>query len=242
MAGSGGVSERDKVEAVKFKEQGNKRFGNGDYSGATEFYSKAIHHDPTNPLFYTNRAMACLKTAPPNYRQAAADSRISIELLPKNLKAFFYLAQAQIELKMEEEALKSALEAHRLCVEECMMVPMGKGSSNIGKITELVLRCKKERWEEKERERKRMRGDLLAEIVAGFEAKKQGTINGSDGTNSGAQWDKKIEELQQTFEHAEEHRGEEAKRRDVPDWCIDAITFSVMVDPVVVCCPFSLQA
>jgi STIP1 family protein 1 len=179
--------------------------------------------------------MACLKLVPPNYSQVAADSQISIELLPKNLKGYFYLAQAQIELKMEAAALNSAKEAHRLCVEECMMVPMGKGSSNIEKITELVLRCKREWWEDKERERERVRGGLLAETIAFLEGEKHKVISDTNGADDGAQWDKKIEELRRTFEDAKAGR-DEAKRRKVPDWCIDAITFSVMVDPVAVSC------
>jgi STIP1 family protein 1 len=43
----------------------------------------------------------------------------------------------------------------------------------------------------------------------------------------------KIGELRRTFELAGVN-GEEGKRRKVPDWCLDDITFSVMLDPVVV--------
>ena len=66
------------------------------------------------------------------------------------MKAHFQLAQAQIALHYAEDALESARTAHTLCVEE--VVAGGKGGSSIGPITELVLRCKKERWEEREGE------------------------------------------------------------------------------------------
>ena len=166
--------------------------------------------------------MASLKLTPPNYIQVAADSRTSIDLLPKNLKAYFFLAQAQIELGMCQKALNSAKAAHKLCVEECLQVPMGKGSSNIEKITALVLRCKKEWWEERETERLQIRGGLLTELVDYLEVK--GRPNSQE----------KIGELRSVFEMAK-IGGEDARRRKVPDWAIDDITFSVMLDPVIVC-------
>lgn len=171
--------------------------------------------------------MASLKLTPPNYTQVAADSRISIDLLPKNLKAYFFLAQAQIELGMCEKALNSAKTAHELCVEECLMVPMGKGSSNIEKITALVLRCKKEWWEEQETERLHRRGGLLTELVGHLQ-------KGGEGSET----EEKVGELKSVFEMAK-IGGEDAKRRKVPDWAIDDITFSVMLDPVIVCYTFS---
>jgi hypothetical protein len=130
------------------------------------------------------------------------------------MKAYFQLAQAQIALNKSEEALKSAREAHRLCVEEIYIG--GKGGSSIGPITELVLRCKKEDWERREDERLRLRGGLLEELVE--------KLGGEE---------KKVEELRRVFDAAKIGEGE-ARRRKVPDWCVDDITFSVMLDPVVV--------
>lgn len=188
--------------------------------------ASSIEYDPHNALFYTNRAMASLKLSPPNYRQVAADSYVSLDLLPKNLKAYFFLAQAQIELGMCAKALESAKAAHRLCVEECMMVPMGKGSSNIEKITALVLRCKKEWWEEQENERLHRRSGLLTELV--------GLLERSENES---EKEEKIGELRSVFEMAR-IGGEDARHRKVPDWAIDDITFSVMLDPVIVCSCF----
>jgi STIP1 family protein 1 len=56
----------------------------------------------------------------------------------------------------------------------------------------------------------------------------------------GQGYNTKIEELRRTFEQAG-LMGEEGKRRKVPDWCIDDITFSVMLDPVVVSFPFPVR-
>lgn len=167
------------------------------------------------------------------------------------MKAYYQLAQAQIALHQESEALESAKIAHRLCVEECRKTPMGKGSSSIGHITELVLRCKREWWEGRERQRLRERGGLLEELVQGLEEKRRrdveretekATVEGDSEVvregrvNAvGQRYNTKIEELRSTFEQAA-LMGEEGKRRKVPDWCIDDITFSVMLDPVVVSC------
>ena len=130
------------------------------------------------------------------------------------MKAYFQLAQAQIALHKSSEGLQSAREAHRLCVEEIYIG--GKGGTSIGPITELVLRCKKEDWERREDERLKLRGGLLEELV--------GKLGGEE---------KKVEELRRIFDAAKIGEGE-ARRRKVPDWCVDDITFSVMLDPVVV--------
>ena len=181
-----------------------------------------------------------------HYQQVINDSRASISLLPENMKAYYQLAQAQIGLHFTAEALESAKEAHRLCVEECRKVPIGKGSSSIGPITELVLRCKKEWWEALEEKRLKERGGLLQELKKLLETERQAEIDADaafdkpvrttlegDLQEVHRRYNRKIEELERTFEVAALN-GVEGKRRKVPDWAIDDITFSVMLDPVVV--------
>jgi STIP1 family protein 1 len=48
-------------KAQEFKAKGNDCFNKGDWEGAEKWYSIAISHDPSNPLFFTNRAMTYLK-------------------------------------------------------------------------------------------------------------------------------------------------------------------------------------
>jgi STIP1 family protein 1 len=164
------------------------------------------------------------------------------------MKAYFQLAQAQIALHNPEEALESAKMAHKLCIDE--VVSGGKGGSSIGPITELVLRCKKERWEVREEERIRRRGGLLRELIRGLERDREAHISVLRGEGAlddeiegvNRKYQGKIEEVKRTFELAGT-MGEQGKRRKVPDWCLDDITFSVMLDPVVVglpilYCPF----
>lgn len=200
-----------------------------------------------NPLFYTNRAMAILKLSDPptasHYEQVIEDSQSAIRLLPENMKAYYQLAQAQIALHRHNDALESSKTAHRLCVEECRSTPMGKGSSSIGPITELVLRCKRDWWAAKEARRLRERGGLVEELVEHLQELQlkavQDEQNGEPETRDGRirdimrEYDDKVEELRCMFEESASS-DDESKRRKVPDWCIDDITFAVMLDPVMV--------
>ncbi|CZR62562.1 related to CHIP protein (carboxyl terminus of Hsc70-interacting protein) [Phialocephala subalpina] len=222
----------DPVRALEFKEKGNKCFQAGDYQGAEGFYTQAISHDPTNPLLYTNRAMALLKLS--HYESVISDSLTALSLHPNNMKAHFQLAQAQIALHHEKDALESAKKAYELCMEEVMHG--GKGATSLGPIMELVRRCRKEVWEGRERERTRTEKGLLGELVRDLEDRRDVEVQRLEGESAG---EIQIEEVRQEYEGKIEslrgvfHRAGEVPRRRVPDWCIDDITFAVMDDPVV---------
>ncbi|KAG4429994.1 hypothetical protein IFR05_014519 [Cadophora sp. M221] len=230
----------DPVKALECKESGNKYFQACDYVGAEALYSEAINHDPSNPLLYTNRSMALLKLH--LYPRVIDDTRHAIDLLPHNMKAYFQLAQAQIALSDPSAALTNAKIAHGFCVEQC--VTGGKGASSIGPITELVLRAKKEDWERRENERVSGLGGLLREVVRGLERSRDTELSAVEGDGGEREtrvkeisevWHKKIEDVKKVFESAEGSPGvkDESRRREVPDWCVDDITFLVMLDPVV---------
>ncbi|KAH0562708.1 hypothetical protein GP486_002624 [Trichoglossum hirsutum] len=85
----------------------------------------------------------------------------SIELYPQNVKAFYYLAQAQAALNHPNEALVSALKAYDICV--------GTGNPSMSFVSALVLRIKKERWDLKEKRRIREQSELLAELAERLE-------------------------------------------------------------------------
>lgn len=250
----------DPAKALEYKDSGNKCFQTGDYASAEALYSKAsvsltfrfsltdkylhyrIMYDPTNATLYTNRSLTLLKLS--KFPSVIEDSLHAIALSPPptiNMKAHFQLAQAQIALHHAESALDNAKIAHKLCVDE--VVSGGKGGSSIGPITELVLRCKKERWEEHEDERLRAIPGLLSDVIRSLERNRDEDVA---ALNLDKEHDKvkdieaklqeKIKEVRKMFELAGA-TDKEAKRRKVPDWCLDDITFSVMLDPVVVCPP-----
>ena len=198
-----------------------------------------INHEPSNPLLYTNRAMSLLKLS--LWDGVITDSQQAISLSPNSMKAYYYLAQAEISLHRTTEALQSSKQAHALCVSD---IETGAGKNpqgSLGPITELVLRCKKEDWERREKDRLRGRNLLLEELLADLRLKKEAAIGELRGGGAGSaeledvynEYDGKIEMLEKTFEAAEQ-AGSESKKRKVPDWVLDDISFSVMLDPVVV--------
>jgi STIP1 family protein 1 len=227
-----------------------------------------INYDPNNPQLYTNRANSLLSLSknaasqpaatglPPtaiqveNYEQVISDCLTSIRLASPNMKAYYFLAQAQIALHQTAAAVASAKEAHRLCVEE--VHKGGKGASSIGPITELVLRCKKEDWDARETERLARQTGLTRELEELLEAEHAKRVRelddkAADGFLSLEQLEsqkgKLVAELQAKVDDVRKLAvaaglaGEDVKKRVVPDWCLDDITFSVMVDPVVVSSP-----
>jgi STIP1 homology and U-box containing protein 1 len=181
------------------------------------------------------------------YDSVIPDCYESLNLIADNMKPYFYIAQAHIELGHLDEALRAAEKAYRLCSgAETGVVDKGWERS-LGSVTALVLRCKKEIWEKKENERLKIQNTLLEEMCGLIRGKKEEQVakiaahNGSrkDIEDVEAQWARKELELRKMWDIAADA---EFKRRDdiaagriePPDWLIDNITFQVMHDPVVV--------
>ena len=85
----------------------------------------------------------------------------AIELEKNNMKAYFYLAEAQLSLRHPNEAYTSAITAYDECIRT--------SSPSTGNASALVLRAKKEKWEARERDRIRRRSALLAELEEGMD-------------------------------------------------------------------------
>lgn len=146
-----------------------------------------------------------------------------------NMKANYYLSQAHLPLKNYDEALQHALKAHEICVQT--------NDKSLTAVTSQVLRCKKERWEDLERKRKRETSDLEAEILDLMERERDSTLSdpsyASDEASQNeirAEWEHKADLMRRIFDKA---RSAEERRRKVPDWAIDDISFNIMVDPVI---------
>lgn len=224
--------------AEQLKNSGNKYFKNGDYEEAEALYSQAIQKNSANPLLFTNRANARLKLE--KWEGVIDDCIRSIELLKDNMKAFFYLAQAQIAINHPNEALSSALMAFELCTNSAQQ------TSNAATISALVLRCKKAKWDIRERERIRRRGDLLSDlesmleiqykkdmddISARIEAHQIGLTESQEERSERQQeFEKKRDDLRTAFAISDP---ENQQKREIPDYLIDGITFEIMHDPVV---------
>lgn len=148
------------------------------------------------------------------------------------MKAYYYLAQAEAALSDSYSALLHAKEAHRICVADG-----AKGQGSLTNITELVLQCKKADWDRRENIRIRERRGLLRELEDLLAVEKEKALSeaGADSSEELEQeYKSKVENLQSTFEVAKINEEDLVKKRVVPDWLIDGISFTVMLDPVVV--------
>lgn len=155
------------------------------------------------------------------------------------MKAYYYLAQAQLSLSRPGEALASAMRAYDMS--RSLMSP------SMDQLSTLVLRAKRERWEYLEKERLRRKNELFREVEAALqtacrideerEQAEEQTMDVEQG-NDGEQrpsaareaYERRLRELSEVFARADPDR---VGAREVPDYLIDNITFSIMQDPVV---------
>ncbi|KAM5347909.1 hypothetical protein ACJ41O_007733 [Fusarium nematophilum] len=211
-------------KSLQLKEEGNRCFQSGDYVGADSLYSKAIIADPKNPALYTNRAMARLKLG--YWDSVVTDCDACLTLAPENMKARYYLAQAQVALRDYDAALESALRAHALCA--------ASNDRSLAAVTALVLRCKKERWDDREKKRARETRDLEREVLDMLGRDGNGALMEAEDELERREIEEETEakmaRMRDIFERA---RTESEKRREVPEWAIDDISFGIMVDPVI---------
>ncbi|KAK4240525.1 hypothetical protein C8A03DRAFT_13151 [Achaetomium macrosporum] len=216
------------AKSLQLKEEGNRRFQAGDYPMAEALYSQALIVDPSNPTLYTNRAMARLRMS--QWENAIADCNECLKLSPDNMKAHYFLSQAHLAMHAYDDALEHGLRAHSLCVKTL--------DKSLGTITTHVLKCKKERWDDMEKRRIRETSELELEVVGLLERERDQTLREAEAADLDEggrkeireEWERKIEKMRGVFEKA---RPKEEKRRQVPDWAIDDISFCVMVDPVI---------
>lgn len=155
------------------------------------------------------------------------DCEACLQLTPDNMKARYYLAEAQLALHDYDASLESALKAHKLCA--------ATNDRSLAAVTSLVLRCKKERWDDRERKRMRETKDLEREVLELLNKDKDAmlaeTDDGMEKQEIEEENEAKIARMKDIFEKA---RADSEKKREVPDWAIDEISFGFLVDPVVV--------
>jgi STIP1 family protein 1 len=98
-----------------------------------------------------------------------------------------------------------------------------------------LLRCRSERWKRRERARRREAQDLEREVLEMLERARDREVDDAQGelerTVAREEGDQKMSLMRDIFERA---RKEDDRKRDVPEWLVDDISFNVMVDPVMV--------
>jgi len=91
-AASTSLSADDKATAEKHKQEGNAQMNGKQYDEAIDAYTKAIELDPSNPVYFSNRAAAHSSKA--DHLSAVVDAEKAIELDPKFVRGYSRLGHA----------------------------------------------------------------------------------------------------------------------------------------------------
>ena len=86
------------------RKKGNDHFGRGEFSAAIQCYTKCIGYDSRNPVVYSNRAAAYLKTK--EYLKARSDCDSALRLDPAHSKSLLRRATANNSLGRHRAALR----------------------------------------------------------------------------------------------------------------------------------------
>ncbi|KAJ3558414.1 hypothetical protein NM688_g942 [Phlebia brevispora] len=95
-------SAEDKAAAEKLKASGNSHMSAKSYDAAIESYTQAIQLDPTNAVYYSNRAAAYSSKG--EHGSAVADAEKAIEVDPSFVRAYHRLGHAHYCLNDYKEA------------------------------------------------------------------------------------------------------------------------------------------
>ncbi|KAI1321694.1 U-box domain-containing protein [Xylariaceae sp. FL0255] len=214
----------DAQASLRLKENGNANFKAGKYEFAIADYTKGLIFDKSNTSLYTNRAHAYLKLQ--YYEKAIEDCDACRKIDDNNMKAWYLRAQCQLCLHQYEDALNDATRA--------LTIGSETNDKSLPQLTALVLRCRTERWNKKEADRKRQYDDLKSEVFDAMNFYKQHKVNEESDqlgmTIVAEEWDQRAKLMEEVLEKA---RDASEKRREIPSWAIDDINFGIMVEPVV---------
>ncbi|KAI8067584.1 hypothetical protein BC940DRAFT_347103 [Gongronella butleri] len=102
--GAAWTDESTEKQALQAKEKGNKHFQKQQFQEAIQAYALAIYLDPSNAVYFVNRAMAYLKIQ--KYAEAESDCTKCLELQPTHVKALWRRGVARKELGRVNDARK----------------------------------------------------------------------------------------------------------------------------------------
>ncbi|KAK6521488.1 hypothetical protein TWF506_001700 [Arthrobotrys conoides] len=224
------------MSAEELKQAGNKFFQNGDWLSADKKYSQAIAIDSTNYTLFTNRALVRMKLL--RYEEVINDCMSAINLNRDAMKGHYMAAQALIQLSRPSEALGFAYTAYQLAI--------AQHSKSATDVANVVLEAKKQRWKKLERNRIDKDNSTLKQMkelvrrdserkILDLREQQWDSPNGNRDLESEIaviREDARVQmdELENVFARADPQR---YKPREVPDYLMDSISFSIMTDPVV---------
>ncbi|CAL8076542.1 unnamed protein product [Orchesella dallaii] len=218
---------------VKYKDLGNRYFSEENYEKAIECYSKAISKNPSNPVYFTNRALAALKLN--RFKDTADDCLKALKLNPGHLKGHYLLGKALCELGSVDEGLKHIQKA-----DELSKLGFGIFSSEIAEALSYWLERRREILDEKEKEtcKGKKLEEYLTRLVIGERDRKVKAIRMEMLDKS-----KRAKKIKAEEEHAKNSiqelkdmvcKAEERnKNREVPDYFCGKITLDILKDPVI---------
>ncbi|KAJ3105211.1 Mismatch repair protein msh3 [Phlyctochytrium planicorne] len=212
-------------EGDQWKLVGNKHFAAGEFEESVAAYSKAIIKNPSNPIYYTNRANALFKLH--KYHDCASDCEKAISLDSKSVKAYYQWGKALVEIHHYTHALACFRKAYTLGLEQ--RVPY------LDDIASQVRKAKATRWEVEDKKRRETQSDLfryMSGLIEKDRERKKGQISSSDPEQLEEVdqiFDEKLSQLLSLLSVAEE----EGKKREVPEAFLGKISFELMTDPVI---------
>jgi small glutamine-rich tetratricopeptide repeat-containing protein alpha len=92
-------SAEDKAAAEKHKQEGNALMNSKHYDKAIDAYTAAVGRDPSNPVYYSNRAAA--HSSKGDHLSAAVDAEKAIEVDPNFVKGYSRLGCGLPASKLE---------------------------------------------------------------------------------------------------------------------------------------------
>ncbi|XP_072028308.1 E3 ubiquitin-protein ligase CHIP-like isoform X2 [Amphiura filiformis] len=197
--------------------------------------------NPSDPRFFTNRALCKLRLR--RWDDVCQDCRHALDLDGVNVKAYFFLGQAQLEQDLYDEAITSLKKAHDLAKEQKL---------NFGDDIASALRAaKKKKWinleekriqqevelqsylnrlmlEDKDRQLQKLKDSPNEDEKEGKEEEvKEGLEEQKQQTES--DYNKHVQELNELFATIDDRR----RKREVPDYLCGKISFELMREPVI---------
>lgn len=97
------VSDEDKKKAEQLKSEGNRAVAQREYKTAVEKYSEAIKLNPSNAIYFSNRAAA--HSGAGDHASAIEDAQQALSIDPEYTKAYSRLGLAYFALGKPQESM-----------------------------------------------------------------------------------------------------------------------------------------
>lgn len=227
----------------ELKEEGNRLFNLHKYEDAAHCYTKAIIKNPTQALYFTNRALCTLKLK--RWESSCLDCRRALDIDPCLVKGHFFLGLALLQMELFDEAVKHLQRAVDLAKEQ----KLNYGDDMTSILRQARKRCFQLREEQRIAQDIELQSYLNQLIVEDAERslaalKEQEAVKDADGKSEGEalsiELTKKKEEIEEKRDMYMAHLNdlfakvdERRRKREVPDYLCGKISFEILQEPVI---------